>query len=206
MTHTRIYNDKYRNKFYTPHEYRDEKGFNVPWTSYPDSLFGHEFHQIAIYTTRIDDSVGELFNMGFKDWSFDTATLEGYHFGVDTKIKATMAFNYQFLGGRELEYVSYVGHPEPRFWQKEEWGGLTRPAALGEDTFISHMSSYVTDLEESIKDVERKYKMVPFHMFVTSNHSNPAVAGRKFFKEAIYDTRKIIGFNVKLIEKVLVNK
>lgn len=167
------------------------KAFRTPDTGKATSLFGVDFHQVALYTYDIADSVAFLSSLGFDEWHSDTATLEGFYQGNECKVNAEMAFNYQILGGRELEFVSYEDHPEPLYQH-----------STGKLPFLSHLSAYVDNVAAAVENIREEHGHSPYHLFQTGNHTNPRVAGKKFFREAIYDTRAEIGFNLKLIEKV----
>lgn len=167
------------------------KGFNVP-ENLPEveGVWGLEFHQVAVYTQEPVLAASTLSALGFSTWSQDTATLTGVYLGQQCVIQAEMFFNYQMLPGKELEFVKYDGHPANRY-------NLFQGAP-----FFSHVSAYVDDIEEKCEVIFWKYSAMPVHRFETSNHTNTHVAGKKHFKEAIFETPQL-GFNVKLIEKVI---
>lgn len=165
------------------------KGFNVP-ENLPkvEGSFGLEFHQVAVYTPTPLAAVSVLSALGFSTWSQDTATLTGTYAGLRCALEAAMFFNYQMLSGKELEFVYYNGHPDDRYTQ----GGV----------FFSHVSAYVDNIDVKCEEIFWVHNMLPVHRFETSNHTNPHVAGKKHFREAIFETPEL-GFNVKLIEKVI---
>jgi hypothetical protein len=167
------------------------KGFNIP-ENLPkvEGVFGLEFHQVAVYAPELMGAVATLSALGFSTWSQDTATLTGHYIGLPCVIQAEMFFNYQMLPGKELEFVRYDDHPNDRY----------RPD--GRVPFFSHVSAYVDDVEAKCEEIFWTYSIVPPHRFETSNHTNPHVAGKKHFKEALFELPQL-GFNVKLIEKVI---
>lgn len=167
------------------------EGFTVPNVPAFNPIFGKEFHQVAMYTKDLNRAVEAMRMLGYNDWHEDTADLDGFYVGKKCRIQARMAFNYQMLPGKELEFVEYFDHPDDRY----------RDLPAG--PFISHMSVYVDDVEKAVLDIDSQHGMLPFHEFETSGHTNPRVAGKKSFKEAIYNFRQSLGFNIKLIEKVL---
>ena len=152
----------------------------------PNSVFGYQFHQIAIYAAHQDDAVEFYRNLGHNDWIEDYASLVGWLDGELVETQAHMQFNYDIMP-MELEFLTY--------------SGPNRHAAQGRDgevPFISHMSVYTDDVFEIIK----QFRMKPYHRFVTRNHANPGVAGKKRFIECIYDTRNVLGYDIKFIQKV----
>lgn len=158
------------------------------------SKLRYQFHQVAVYTASIDESVELYEKLGFERWIVDHATLHGKIFHQDrwmeTKVEATMAFNYDTMP-MEMEFLHYHS-------------GLNRHGLLGkhgDPPFISHMSTYVDDVIQAIKDLVPTLGF-PYHMFVTQGHTNVAVAGKKRFIEAIFNTSDRIGYDLKLIQKV----
>lgn len=146
------------------------------------------FHQVAIHTPDLFGGVEMLKLLGATDWYYDTAELYGcIEDRPPTTIKAHMAFNYQILGGLELELLHYEG--------ESRHSGRS-------GAFISHISTYVDDINKSMRFMKPTGFRV-CHTFETRNHTNPKFKGtnRKFI-EVIYDTRETLGFDIKLIEKV----
>lgn len=166
------------------------KGFNIPdETTIPDTVFGFDFHQVAIYTPSPHHAVSLLEALGYDEWYSDIATLEGYWNGIECRVQAEMFFNYQILHGKELEFVRYRQHPDSEQLDSRA-------------PFISHISAYVDNLPMAVRKIWQEHRLKPYHVFTTSGHTNPRVAGRKHFKEAIF-AMPPIGFNLKLIEKVI---
>jgi hypothetical protein len=167
------------------------KGFNIP-ENLPavEGAFGLNFHQVAVYARDPMGVASLLSSLGFSTWSEDTATLTGRYLGLPCVIQAHMMFNYQMLPGKELEFVKYdEGHPNDIY-------------QIRGTPFFSHVSAYVDNIEERCEEIFWKFNMLPAHRFETSNHTNPHVAGKKHFREALFEL-PAIGFNVKLIEKVI---
>lgn len=157
---------------------------NVP------SLLQNQFHQVAIFTADRDAAVEKYEALGYNNWVFDDADLLGVLNGEPVITKARMAFNYDIFPG-ELEFLEYRG---PNRHSLEGRDG-TQP-------FISHMSTYVEDVFAASMILYREAGILPYHKFVTANNTNPAVAGKKRFVECIYDYRDVLGYDLKLIQKV----
>ena len=168
---------------------------NVPVSTPPGSWFVLKFHQVAIYTRDITTSVMWWEEMGYKGWVFDSATLTGVERperGADYRQASKvghMAFNYDVLPC-ELEYVWYDSPTRHPFDDRD-----------GTDPFISHMSTYVADIKDEISRLYVDQAIQPYHRFHTSEHHNPGLPEGTYFEEAIYDTRHILGFDLKLIQK-----
>lgn len=150
------------------------------------------FHQVAVIVPRsIEVAVGLLKGLGFDQWVQDHATLSGKWRGKPCRFSAHMWFNYQIIPNREFELLQY-DYRHPNY----------RSMVVRGQPFLSHMSAYVEDMDAAVNDFKAEKGLEPFHTFATSHHSNPAVAGKKRFREAIFHTAKEVGFNIKLIQKV----
>ena len=173
---------------------------NVPVPTPPGSWFGLKFHQVAIYTNNILAAVEQWENtFGAGNWVFDTATLVGVERterDPDNKVAyrqaskvGHMAFNYDILPC-ELEYVSYSTPTRHPFDER-----------TGAEPFISHMSVYVSDIKDEISRIYVEHSTQPYHRFHTEQHHNKNLPEGTYFEEAIYDTSRTLGFDLKLIQK-----
>lgn len=154
-------------------------------------LFDKQFHQIAMYTNNIKRSVLAYMGMGFERWTYDTAVLKGTEWGRPSHKSAAMAFCYD-VGPWELEFVSYNNGGQRN----------VRDLRPGSTPYISHMSVHVPSVEEGCETLHDALRIEPYHRFTTSEHSNPAIVGIKRFKEAIFDFRGELGYDIKLIERI----
>lgn len=169
-----------------------------------DGLFDYQFHQVAMYCPDgVDDAVKFWTDGGFTNWIRDEAELKGLLYnGFDCEnpehdhqvesvvTSATMAFNYDIMP-MELEFLHYRG---PSRWQGADGRGAS--------PFISHMSTYVDDVIWETRRCIEAFGIKPFHRFITQNHTNPGVVGKKRFIESIFHTRINLGYDLKLIQKV----
>lgn len=158
--------------------------------------FGFQFHQVAMYTSMIDEAVERYTDLGFKDWTWDTAALEGVRIingeYQDVSTTATLAFNYDILP-IEMEFLQYDSKSEHRHRER---------AQLTVVPFISHMSVHVESVQDTMARMLQEHNMRPYHLFVTDGHTNPAVRGKKRFVECVYDTRADLGYDIKCIERI----
>ena len=165
---------------------------NVAVPGPPEGLWGLlKFHQVAVYHIRPDTAVHEWAGMGYSNWVSDVATLIGTEWGHRSEKVGEMWFNYDILP-MELEYVHYSTTT------RHSGDGRT-----GHIPFISHMSTYVEDVDDTVKRISEEHDVEPYHKFQTSGHLNPSVKERGLtFREAIYDTRHLLGFDIKLIQRI----
>lgn len=151
-------------------------------------VFPNMFHQVAMFTDDIDRAVKVYEGLGYDDWSFDEAVLVGHLYGSPVETKARMAFNYQIMP-MEVEFLTYYGPSRHQ----------GRPTLC---PFISHMSVHVPSIDEMVALIRDEFGVEPFHTFETKDHTNPNVVGKKRFKEAIYNTTKDLGYDLKMIERI----
>lgn len=167
-------------------------------TNERESFFDYQFHQVAMYTKDPQKAMGYWRSRGHLDWIGDQATLRGYITNpltgivYQSSVQAEMWFNYT-VQPMELEFLTYhMGT------SRHSLAGNDRPSA----PFISHMSVYVDDVMGEIREHELAFGYLPYHRFVTTDHTNLGVRNKKRFIEAIYDTKGFLGYDVKMIQKV----
>lgn len=167
-----------------------------------NNAFWPEFHQVAMYTGRHDEALAMLKACGYTEWSHDEALLLGVTSEGTCVTRGRMSFNYQFLGGKELELLTYEGDSH------HHRAGRVIPGAEGpcecHPPFISHMSVHVEHVFRRALDIVAATGCPIVHAFETFNHVNPEIKGRKRFREVIIGTREVLGYDMKLIERVLI--
>jgi hypothetical protein len=130
-----------------------------------------------------------LAKLGLTDWIEDTVTAEGVVRGNSTINQATLAFNYQAQPRQlELEVLHYL--------QGDNWMARYSPSA-------SHLGMHCTAAEliewrklfanEGIKIAQE---------VETQSHTNPAIAGLRRYRYVIFETRPILGVDIKLIVRL----
>ncbi len=152
------------------------------------------FHQVAMYCQDHYKAINALTTLGYGDWSHDKAYLVGIGDFHGMNMRGEMSFCYDFIGGgQELEVVTYDGnshhHREGR-------------VLASSDPFISHMSTHVLNSYDMALKYSYMLNVEIIHTFETFNHINPAIAGKKRFREAIIGTRHLFGYDVKFIERI----
>lgn len=159
-----------------------------------NTSFWPEFHQVAIYVpwSQHDTAVDMFKLFGYSEWITDEADLIGVAGNEAMETHARMSFNYEFLGGKELEIVSYEGDSHHH------------RAGRADQMFISHMSVHVDNANGYANRWAWALGVDVVHSFDTFNHRNPAlIESGKTFRERIIGTRHIIGFDVKFIERLI---
>lgn len=163
---------------------------NIAIPTPPDAFFGLKFHQVAIYHEDPYEAVELWKDAGFTEWHCDTASLIGTEYGDPSFKTAEMWFNYDIMP-LELEYVTYSTGQRN-----------SRDPRDGHPPFISHLSTYVEDVDVEVDRFTNEFGHLPYHRFTTSDHSNPNVIGKKRFREAIFNTTAMLGYDIKMIQRV----
>lgn len=155
-----------------------------------------KFHQIAMYVQDPEEAVRRLTVAGYTDWTYDEATLVGHVMGAPIETRGQMFFNYEFSNG-ELEFLHYRGPSwHSRAGRTDEAGNTIT------GNFISHQSAYTDDLDTDVKKMVYAGFTV-IQEFETRDHINPYLLQKaERFREAIFDTRSLFGFDLKLIQRV----
>lgn len=163
---------------------------NVRVPAPPMAFWELKFHQVAIYTANILAATEQWISMGYEDWVYDSATLVGTEHGASHSKIGHMAFCYDAIPC-ELEYVNYSTPTRHN-----------NDGRNGDPPFLSHMSTYVSDIRDEVSRLDMVYGARPYHRFHTEDHHNKNLPEGTYFEEAIYDTSKVLGFDLKLIQKV----
>lgn len=152
--------------------------------------------QLALHPRNPKAAIALLTEMGLAEWAKDHVVARGAVRGIAGGNEADLAFNYQATRGLptadediaqplELEVLHYTSGPH--------WMEVHEPSA-------SHIGMHVSEEE-----------LGEWHKFFTSrgikiaqqvntqSHTNPHIAGQRWYTYTIYDTRAILGIDVKFI-------
>lgn len=145
--------------------------------------------QIAIVPRNPVAAIELLDALGAKEWAMDHVQALGDVFGAGPQFnEADLAFNYQ-LGrddGKPLEF-EVLKYTIGDNWMHGRFG-------------VSHLGMHCTEAQ-----------LAEFHNFFaardievaqevdTQSHTNPVIAGKRRYKYTIFNTRHILGVDLKLI-------
>jgi len=143
--------------------------------------------QIAI-TTRDTEKTKELLGEIFgAEFITDEVEAVGTVFGTPTQNKAELNFSYQ-LGKFEFEILKYK---EGDNWVERN----------GQEYGMTHLGLHVDDIEAW----KRKMSGLGFIIaqeVKTINHTNHVIKGKRLYHYVIFDTREVLGFDLKLIKRL----
>lgn len=145
-----------------------------------------KIEQIALFTPDSDEARDLLDAIGFGDWSHDHVCATGEVFGEPAQNEADLQFNYTALEkARELELLSYTAG--------KNW-------MIGKPYSASHLGMHVTEEELAEWRVFFAKREIEVAQEVkTDSHTNPVIAGKRLYHYVIFDTRDILGIDLKFI-------
>jgi hypothetical protein len=148
--------------------------------------------QIALNTGSARAAQHFLGELGLVDWVSDHVCAQGEVFGEFATNEADLHFNYQAgaKGNLELEILDYDKGPN---WLR----------AAKREISVSHLGMHVT--EEELKDfaaIMKKYGVRIAQEVTTTSHTNPVIKDTRRYKYVIYDTRPLIGVDLKFIVRI----
>lgn len=132
-----------------------------------------------------------LKEIGAIDWAEDHVVAEGEVFGAPSKSEANLSFNYDIFEGKEFEILNYTTGLN---WMQEQTRGSNS---------VSHLGMHCT-ADELIKWREffKQRDISVAQEVVTESHTNPVIAGKRNYNYVIFDTKEIIGVDLKFIVRI----
>lgn len=160
--------------------------------------------QIALCPPRPEEARLLLAALGLDEWATDTVTAVGEVRGESARNVAELAFNYQATRGvttyDPLTQAADAASAKPlelevlHYREGDNWMA-DRPAR------VSHLGMHVTHEEwerfDKLLRVRLGYKVA--QAVRTTNHTNPAIAGKRVYDYFIYDTYAVLGVDLKFI-------
>lgn len=155
--------------------------------------FKFKIEQVALAPTDADKAIELLRAMGMDEWAHDIVVARGVvgNMRGDEPISmaenvAHLAFNYQALdNAKELEVLNYSAGAN--------WLDSRGPC-------VSHLGMHVEagDLI-AWKEFFRRRGIPVVQEVDTLTHSNPVIAGKRWYKYVIFGTHHILGVDLKFI-------
>ena len=132
-----------------------------------------------------------LAEMGAVEWHNDHVVATGKVFGKAGTNEADLSFNYELFGGKEFEILDYT--------DGENW---VDTLLRGRNT-VSHLGMHCTaeELVEWRKFFHARGFPVAQEVF-TDSHTNPVIAGKRKYNYVIFDTKNVLGVDLKFIVRI----
>jgi hypothetical protein len=149
--------------------------------------------QIALFPPKSHEAIVMLMELGLTEWVMDQVDASGQVFGSPARNTAVLNFNYDAGSGNdsiagkplELEVLTYT---EGEHWME------------GRPHSVSHLGMHVTEAElDAFSDYFRMKGIHIAQTVETRRHTNPVIAGKRTYKYIIFDTRRILGVDLKFI-------
>ena len=146
--------------------------------------------QIAICPKDPSKAKQLLKDMGAVGWSEDRVIAKGKVFDNQSENTADLSFNYELIQGKEFEVLNYIAGDN---WMKEQ----------SRVNSVSHLGMHCTaDELLNWRDFfdERGIKVA--QEVFTKSHTNPVIAGKRKYNYVIFDTKEILGVDLKFIVRI----
>lgn len=151
-----------------------------------------KIEQLALNPADAGDAFRLMNLLGLTDWSHDMASAAGAVFGKSGSNVASLSFNHE-TEKLELEILNYR--------EGENW--LAAPNNNNDLSIASHIGMHCS--AEELEQWRAKFTAFGVKVaqeVVTTNHTNPNVPEGRRYKYVIFDTRDIIGLDVKFIVRM----
>ena len=135
--------------------------------------------------------------MGAGPWSEDHVVAEGKVFGSSGRNEADLSFNYDLVGGNEFEVLHYT---TGRNWMDDRESRSDWPRATNS---VSHLGMHCT-AEELLgwREFFREREIAVAQEVMTESHTNPVIKGKRSYNYVIFDTKEILGVDLKFIVRI----
>lgn len=143
--------------------------------------------QIALFPTNPAAAIELLTAIGLGEWARDHVVANGHVHGYPGRNEADLAFCYEATSDKslELEVLHYTTGPN---WMSDH------------PNTASHLAMHVTAEELMEWNAFFESREIPVAQSVfTESHTNPVIAGKRTYNYVIYDTRPILGIDLKFI-------
>jgi len=143
--------------------------------------------QIAICPHNPAAAIELLTALGAGEWAHDHVCASGTVFGEDAENEADLAFNYQLGNAKEFEVLHYTAG--------DNW-----MAGLPRTNSVSHLGMHCTAEElAGFKALFAARNIGIVQEVDTLSHTNPVIDGKRLYHYCIFDTKPILGTDLKFI-------
>ena len=150
-----------------------------------------KIEQIAFGAREPAELISKYSQIGINIWTTDIVEAEGFVFGKKCYNIAELYFNYQL--GYEFEILKYR--------KGDNWHNYRDVDLL--TVFPSHKGLHVDKKELAEWKIKMKNVGVGIAQEVyTISHINPVIAGKRKYHYVVFDSKKHLGFDLKLIERI----
>lgn len=143
--------------------------------------------QIAIYPPDPKKAIELLTAMGATEWSHDMVVAEGKVGEDDAFNVCELSFNYELDSLKNLEF-EVLNYKAGDHWMKEY------------EPSVSHLGMHCDEGELlQWKKFFLQHNIKVAQEVRTISHTNPVIAGKRLYHYCIFNTRAILGVDLKFI-------
>jgi hypothetical protein len=144
--------------------------------------------QIAICPMNPEAAIELLTALGAEEWARDHVVAIGSVYGRHLLVnEADLAFNYELVTGKEFEVLHYTTN--------DNW--MNDPER---DNSVSHLGMHCTEEElDEYKGFFAAREILIAQEVNTASHTNPVIDGKRLYHYCIFDTKSILGTDLKFI-------
>lgn len=146
--------------------------------------------QIAICPKDPEAAIELLTALGAEDWARDHVVAKGNVYGQEDTNEADLAFNYSMIAGKEFEVLNYTKGDN---WMED----------IERINSVSHLGMHCS--EEELGEFKAFFaaRGISIAQEVhTESHTNPVIAGKRKYHYTIFDTKEILGTDLKFICRI----
>lgn len=146
-----------------------------------------QIEQVAICPADPEAAIKLLKEMGAEEWIEDLVIADGKVFQDPSSNTAHLRFNYEMFSGKEFEVLEYKS-------------GSAWTDAPSRHNSVCHFGMHCSK-EELVewRKFFRDRRINVAQEVNTLSHNNPHIAGKRFYNYVIFDTKHILGVDVKFI-------
>lgn len=151
---------------------------------------------LAINPKREAEALRFLADCGIDNWTSDRVVASGTVFAKSCCNQAELKFNYEAFAGNELELLKYTSG--------DNW--LSRARSGTTESMVSHIGMHCEEADlMDWRKVMIKYEIELAQEVWTDSHTNPRIANCRRYHYVIFNTRDLIGVDMKFIVRRITN-
>jgi hypothetical protein len=148
-----------------------------------------KIEQIALCPVDPQAAIELLTEMGLGQWARDHVVAEGVVYGKPDVNEADLAFNYEGSSDKPLE-LEVLHYTQGANWMQHR----------DRVNSVSHLGMHCDHEElDHWFDFFAARGIALAQGVDTLSHTNPAIAGQRWYRYAIFDTKAILGVDIKFI-------
>lgn len=145
--------------------------------------------QVAIYPHNADEAMKLLVDMGATSWTTDMVTASGDVFDEPGTNVARLQFNYDLIQGNEFEVLEYLsGDNWVERGPTDRIGTVCHFGMHCSEAQLKEWRAFFAERDIGVAQEVR-----------TSSHTNVAIKDSRRYHYVIFDTKDILGVDLKFI-------